>query len=226
MPDVTYGNHAAAPAVPERRRRRRIWPIVVGVLVAALVALIVLWDWDWFRPFVEARASAALGRKVTMSHFGLRLSRHPTAIADNVEVANPEGFSEAPYFAHIGRLAVTADAMAYWHDRQIVLTRIDVEHPDVNAIQHEDGKATWDLPALTSGTTSSSKPTKIGDLVIADGTAHVVDPKVRADFQLRIHTNEPSQGQRRANRGGCRRHLRQAENHRAGDRRRAAVLAR
>ena len=181
----------------EPKRRRRIWPVTLGVFVAAIVVLILVWDWDWFRPLVEARASAALGRKVTMTHFGLRLGWHPVAVADNVTVADPPGFPEAPYFARIKRLAITADARAYLHGRNIVLTRIDVQQPDVNAIAHADGHATWDLPALTSGSAKgngSGPPMQIGDLVITDGRAHVVDPKVRADFALVIHTDEANGG--------------------------------
>jgi uncharacterized protein involved in outer membrane biogenesis len=179
-------------------RRIRAWPIVAGVLTAALAAVLLLWDWDWFRPLVEAQASAALGRRVTMQHFGLRLSWHPTATASNVTVAAPAGFPEAPYFARIDQLAVTADANAYLHGRRIVIERIDVRHPDINALQHADGNATWDFPALTGGSKPSNAPTRpspqIGDLVIADGTARVVVPKLRADFQLKIHTDEPSPG--------------------------------
>ncbi len=179
-------------------RRRRAWPFVLGLIVLAIVVLIAVWNWDWFRPFVEARASAALGRKVTMTHFGLRLGWHPVATADNVVIANPDGFPEAPYFAKIDRLAVTADARAYLHGRHIVLTRIDAQHPDINAIQHTDGHATWDLPALTRPAPASSTPAnqaQIGDLVITGGHAHVVDPKVHADFGLGIHTVEPANGQ-------------------------------
>ena len=181
----------------EQQRRRRRWPIVLAALIAAVVLLVAVWNWDWFRPLVEARASAALGRKVTMTHFGVRLGWHPVVTADGLTVANPDGFPEAPYFAHADRLAVTADARAYLHGRHIVLTRIEATKPDVNALQHADGRATWDFPSLTGGGSSSggsANPVQIGDLVIDRGRAHVVDPKVRADFGLAIHTVAAASG--------------------------------
>lgn len=175
---------AAAP-----RRRRRIWPIPVGLLVAGVVALIVLWDWDWFRPPLETFLSARVGRQVTIGHLALHISRHPRVVLTDVQIANPPGFPEAPYFTRIGRLAITADAMAYIDRRQIVIPRIDLDQPDVNALQHVDGAATWDLPKLASGSsTSSGPPPQIGDLVIRDGRTHVVMPKLKADFMLGIHT--------------------------------------
>ncbi len=169
--------------------RRRIWPIVVGLIVLAIVLLVALWDWDWFRPWVEARASAVLGRRVTMSHLSVRLGWHPVVVADDVTIANPDGFSDTPYFAHIDRLTVTADARAWLHGRHIVLTRIALRHPDVNAIQHEDGRANWTLSLNGPSTT------QIGDVVITDGKAHVVVPRLHADLGLSIHTEEPSAGQ-------------------------------
>ena len=165
---------------------------VLLVLLVALVALALLWDWDWFRPLVEQRASAALGRRVTMTHFDLKLSRHPTVIADGIEIANPDGFPEAPYFAHLDRLEVTADAMAYWNERNVVIDRVAVTKPVVNALQHADGRATWSIPALTDGAAKPdaepSKPVKIDAVAITDGQAHVVVPRVKADFQVAIGT--------------------------------------
>jgi uncharacterized protein involved in outer membrane biogenesis len=182
----------------QSKPRRRVWPFVLGAVAAAIVVLILVWDWDWFRPLVEGQASAALGRRVTMTHFGLRLGWHPVATAQGVTVADPDGFPEAPYFAHIDDLAVTGDVRDYLHGRRIVLTRIAVQHPDVNAIQHADGHATWDFPALTGGpakpASSGGPPVQIGDLVITDGHAHVVDPKLRADFGLGIATRDPADG--------------------------------
>lgn len=167
--------------------RRRLWPFVLGLIALAIVLLVAFWDWDWFRPWVEARASAALGRRVTMTHLGLRLGWHPVAMADGVTIANPPGFPEAPWFAHIDRLAVTADARAWLHGAGIVLTRIDLRHPQVNAIQHPDGRATWDL-SLGGGNT------QIGDVVITDGQAHVLVPRLHADLRLAVHTEEPADG--------------------------------
>lgn len=184
-PSPDYGS-------PPRRRRRHIGLIVLVLFAVAIAVLVLLWDWDWFRPLAERQASAALGRRVTMSHFDVKLSRHPTVIADGLEIANPDGFPEAPYFAHLDRLAVTADAMAYWNGRNVVIDRVAATKPQINALQHTDGKATWDFPALTGANSkpdaSSSKPARIDNVAISDGTAHVVVPRVKADFQVAMAT--------------------------------------
>ena len=178
----------ALNTVSRPRARRRRWPIVLGVFLAAIVLLILLWDWSWFRPLVEAQASVALGRKVTVGHFDLHLSRHPVAVLDDVTIANPDGFSEAaPYLVHADRLAVTADAMAYLHGRRIVLPRIEVDRPDAHAIRLADGRTNY---ALSLGGSSSGPGAEIGKLVINDGHAHVADPKLKADFKVAVATKE------------------------------------
>jgi uncharacterized protein involved in outer membrane biogenesis len=179
----------------QSRPRRRAWPFVVGGLVLTIVLLVALWDWDWFRPLVERQASAALGRAVTIGHFDLRLGWTPTAILDDVTIANPPDFpavpSGAPYLAHIDRLAVTADARAYVHGRRIVLPRIELDHPDVNVARLPDGRANY---ALSLGGGSSGPGATIGQLVIEAGHAHVVDPALKADFQVNVATRHDQGG--------------------------------
>ncbi len=169
--------------------------MVFGAFALALVALVLLWDWNWFKPIVEAQASAALGHKVTIKNLDVKLGLKPTVILDGVEVANPDGFPQDQTFATIDKLTVQADAMAYIRSRQIVIPHIEVQHAVVDAVQHPDGKANWDLNTGAAKTTDS-KPDpnaepKIGDLRITDSHAHVVMPKLKADFNLDVATQEP-----------------------------------
>ena len=108
-------------------------------------------------------------------------------------MANPEGFSDTPYFAHVDRLAVTADAMAYIRGREIVLTRIEVDRPDANVIRLEDGRTNYGLD-FGASSSSDGPGAKIGQLVIREGRAHVVDPKFKADFGVGIATRQGPEG--------------------------------
>ncbi len=161
--------------------RRRRWPFVVGAGLAALVALVALWDWDWFRPMVEARASAALGRAVTVEHVHLRLGRSLVARAEGVRIANPEGFDQGTPFAAAERLTVTLDAMELLRRRAVVLTDILVERPRLDAEQRADGSANYLFPALATG---GGEGMKIGALRVTDGTGHVTLARLRADFDI------------------------------------------
>jgi uncharacterized protein involved in outer membrane biogenesis len=165
--------------------RRFVKPLLlVAIPVAAIVALVVFWNWDWFIPIVEGRASSTLGRRVTIEHLHVQFGRVTTVSADNVRISNPADFPEQGDFARIPRLSLQADVMAYIRSREIVLPEIVLERPQVQALQTADGKNNYTL-AL-----GGESAVKIGHLRISDGQTHIVIPALRADFALRIATRE------------------------------------
>ncbi len=180
-------------AEPGRRRRVRIVPIVLAVIGLAILALILLWNWDWFIPFVDARASAAIGRQVTIRHLHVRLGWNTRITADDVVVANPAGFPPTAPLARIAALTVVANVRDYIDGKGIVLPLIALDHPALNARALPDGKNNFTL-ALAKGGNSSAKPPQIGDLRITDGTGQVYYPKLKADFGLGIATREAGAG--------------------------------
>jgi uncharacterized protein involved in outer membrane biogenesis len=182
-------------AIAPPRSRRRIWPFALGGLFLAIVLLILFWNWDWFIPFVDSRASAALGRRVSIEHLHVRLGRRTTVTADGVRVENPGGFPQQAPLAQIGKLTVVADVMAYIHNRTIVLPQIGVDRADVAATALPDGKNNFTLAA--SGKPAASPPAalpEIGDLIITDSHAHFIDPRFKSDFVADISTPEAANG--------------------------------
>ena len=176
--------------VTEPRKRRRVFPIVLGVVAVCIALVVLLFNWDWFIPIVDSQASAALGRKVTISHLHVHLGRNTTVAADNVVVANPDGFPAEKPLAQINRLTIVASVMDYINHRTIVLPSIGVDHPDINAIGLANGTNNYTIkPAGDSNSAkSTSAPPQIGDLTITEGTARVIDPKLKADFTAAINT--------------------------------------
>ncbi len=177
--------------IPERRRhkRGRLWLIVAGGLLVAIGVLLAVWDWDWVRPLIAHEASAALGRPVTLQHFALRLGAQTVAVADGVQIANPEGFAQNPPLAAAERLTVTFDtqwlccAIALWSFRSVL-----VEQPRIAAIQAEDGRANYLFPALSSA--GNGFGAKLGNLRIIGGQAHVVLARLHADFNVVMVTDD------------------------------------
>ncbi len=174
---------------PERARheRRRRWPFVVGGLVVIGV-LAAVWDWDWFRPLIEREASTALGRPVTLQHFGLRLGRQTVAVAEGVRVANPDGFAQDTPLATAERLTVTIDTLELLLHRAVVVPDVLIEKPRIAATQVEDGRANYLFPALSSG--GNSPDVRLGSLRITDGQAHVLLARPRADLNVAIETRD------------------------------------
>ena len=154
--------------------------------MAAIVALVLLWNWDWFAPMVAARASAEIGRAVSIEHLHVRLGRVTTIAVDGVTVANPPGWTPGPPLAEVQQILVRVDLLRYLFHRQLVVPLVELRDPRFSAVETPTGEANWRL-ALPAG---SGGGAEIGNLVIVSGQAHVLVPKLRADFAVRIATRQ------------------------------------
>src|SRR3954447_6712628 len=87
---------------------------ILGTITIALVLLIAVWNWDWFIPFAERQATAALGRPVSIHHLNVTLARNPVLGVGGPVIGNPAGSPAAlPPLARIERLGVTLDGLAW-----------------------------------------------------------------------------------------------------------------
>src|SRR3954454_2517702 len=160
-----------------RAARRLAW---IGIPVVLIVLLVAFWDWDWFIPVVESRASAAIGRPVTISHLHVRLGRIVRVTADGVAIGNPPGWPNGdPTFVSVKTLTVEADVLGYVEGHGLVLPLIGLDGAHVLAAETEGGTANF---RLSTGGGGGGGSVKIGDLHISDSDAHVVIPKLKADF--------------------------------------------
>ncbi|MDP1627842.1 AsmA family protein [Parvibaculum sp.] len=168
----------------------------LAIFVLAVVAAVIFWDWNWFRPLVEARASAALRRDVRIGHFDLHISRIPLAVLDDVTVENPPDFGEGEPLATVERLSVSLDALAALRGRTVI-PEIRVEKPRGNLRSDGEGRRNWVFEQF-SGEQSGGEggtPPEIGNLVIEDGTVRFADPELQADVTMRIHTETAEDGE-------------------------------
>ena len=172
------------------RPRRRRWPYVLGVIVLAVVIIAVLFRWDWFLPFVESRASKTLGRQVTAQHMHVQLGRVTRITFDDVHIANPDGWPKGGDFATAQHLTVAVNAGTLLRRRQVVIPLVALDHPTVDAEQLADGRDNWSFNLGGGGGS-----TKFGEVRIADGAAHFVDPRLHADLQLAVNTTNDSGSQ-------------------------------
>ena len=189
-----------AKAAPPKKRGHKLG-IGFAILVALIVFLILIWDWNWFRPLIETQASAALNRRVTLQHFDLKLRWHPTVIFDGLAVANPDEFPKGGDMASIRRLAVTVDPWAWFDEnRRAHILAVEIDAPVGDLRPGPSGKANYlfDLPA-SPPPDPDAKPLQVDveSLVIRDGDIHIVEPKVKADFRLKVRTVEAADGEPR-----------------------------
>jgi uncharacterized protein involved in outer membrane biogenesis len=200
MPNVSWrngqGTFMSQGAVARPRRRISVTAQIVAVLLLALVLLIWFWNWDWFIPIVDSSASSAIGRKVTVQHLHVRLGGVTEVTLTGIAIANPDGFTAPDNFATVDRLVVDADVLDFIKHQKIVLPVIEVDHPVAAVRQRDDGSNNYTLNfAKSKPGAKPSAPPEIGELVINDGEASVIMPKLKTNFDLAIQT-KPSTDQK------------------------------
>jgi AsmA family protein len=177
-----------------RSRRWLIWISIPVILIGLLVAV---FDWDWLLPVVESKVSAALGRKVTLTHFNVGLGRTLTITADDVRVENPPGWEKAdPPFVSLHKLTVQVSVMDYIRGGKLVVPLVALDQPKLFLAETAKGDANFRLATQhgsNSGNGSGGASPEIGNLQITDGEARVVAPPLRANFDTKIVTE--GQGQ-------------------------------
>ncbi len=173
--------------------RRHPGLTVLGLIVVAVVAVIVLWDWNWFRPLAEARASALLGRPVTIGNLAVQLGWEPLVAADDIAIGNPPEFPAGSQTAHVDRVAARVELMDLLHGA-LVIPAVVVDHPVGDFHRGPSGTPNWAFK-LAGG--SSRTPPRLGGLVINQGNIHLADPTLRADVQLAVSTEAAPDGEPR-----------------------------
>lgn len=116
--------------------------VVLFVLVIVIVPFFV--NADTFRPTIEQKISAAIGRPVTLGHLSFSLLSG-SLVAENVSIADDPSFSTAPFFQaksmHIG---VSTAALIF--TRQLHISSFTADAPQIQLIQKQDG--TWNYASL------------------------------------------------------------------------------
>lgn len=168
-----------------RMTRPLRWLLGIGL---PILLLALLFRWDWLIPLVEARASAALGRPVTIAHLHVRLRRVPEITLTDLRIANPEGFPADPPFALVPRTVISVEAWPLIRGGQLVVPSIALHQPALELLGKEDGTNNYTFDALTGGSGGGAQIRRVS---IVEGRSHVALEALEADFNLQIATQEP-----------------------------------
>jgi uncharacterized protein involved in outer membrane biogenesis len=175
--------------------RRAIQLMMCGViLLAVVVGAAALAGRIWLRPFIEAQASAILGRPITIGSLSLSLRSVAPLIIDfdngDVVVGNPQAFpAGTPPFARIARMIVSLDVFATMRRGQFVTTFVDFQQPVIVAVETADGEKNYVLP---------SHHPQADVLRVTDGHAQVTLAGLQANLQVAFATQAASAADSRA----------------------------
>lgn len=150
--------------------------VFVALFVAVIVLLPFILNADSYRPTVESQLSAALGREVTMGKLTLSVM-HGSLVAQDLAIADDPAFSSVP-FVQARSLAVGVDILPLLLHREVRVTRLTIDTPSMQLIEHAAGK--WNYSTLgRNPKATDSRPQsplsdlRVGELTIVNGSALV-----------------------------------------------------
>lgn len=178
----------------EKPRRRPWWHWVAGglaVLVLALVAVAVLFDWNWLRNPAQSFLTAATGRQTVINgRLAGEWSLTPRFVVEDFHMANADWAKERELVS-FERAEVVVDLRELLRGRT-VLPEVKLVKPQVALERREDGETNWTLGAKAAKDVAAPEERTetpiIGLLVIEDGRLAYLDKKAEIDIDARIST--------------------------------------
>jgi AsmA protein len=147
--------------------------IVVGVLIVLVLVAPFLIPVNQFRPTIEEKASAALGRKVELGNLSLSLISGSLS-ADNISIGDDPKFSSTPFLT-AKSLNVGVEIMPLIFSKTLNVTGVTIDTPQVTLLHNAAGL--WNFSSLggsaaksKSPSTSSSEELSIKKFNLKDGS--------------------------------------------------------
>ena len=133
----------------------RYLAIVVGILVVVLIAIPFFLSPNQFRPTIEEKLTAALGRPVTVGNMSLSLFTGSLA-ADDLSIADDPAFSKTPFLT-AKSLKVGVEMMPLIFSKALHVTGVTITQPEVSLVKNPEGK--WNYSSLaTSDSKAAARP--------------------------------------------------------------------
>ncbi len=179
-------------ATTPRGRRTRAWHVALLATGVLLAALLLLWDWNWFKGPVERRVSAGTGRPFEIAGpLEVDLGRVVVIRVHGLSLANAR-WSLAPKMAHADMLRLE---VPFWPllQGERTLRRVDVVRPALLLERNRHGVANWRFrrdadPAPRAGGWS------FGEIRVHDGRLDVRDVPLGTDLRLTVDSADPEPG--------------------------------
>jgi AsmA protein len=131
--------------------------IVVLVLIVILFVTPFLIPVNKFRPTIEGKASASLGRKVQLGNLSLSILGGSLGI-DNLSISDDPKFNSGPFLT-AKSVKVGVELMPLIFSQQVNVTEVSIENPQVVMLKDPSGR--WNFSSI-GGTSTPAQPKAAG----------------------------------------------------------------
>jgi AsmA protein len=136
------------------RRMLRVVLVIIAVLAVLVLVAPFLIPVNQFRPTIEEKASAALGRKVDVGNLSLSLFSGSLA-ADNLAIADDPKYSSSPFLT-AKSIKVGVELLPLILHKDLNITRIVIDSPEVTLLRSPAGE--WNYSSF--GASAAKSQTK------------------------------------------------------------------
>lgn len=186
----TVDSPAPSPAARRWRRpgkRGQRWLAILLFLFAALLILIALWDWNWFKGPVERAVQARTGRAFHINgDLDVDLGRTTVIRGDRLTFANA-AWAKTPRMATADRAEI---AIRVWPllRGEVRIPEVRLTRPDL-LLETGPGKDTpgnWDFLGPSTG-----NPPQLQRLLVDDGRLQFIDAAGKTDVLVALNSGKP-----------------------------------
>lgn len=191
--DSTSGTEPGARAAGKHRPvlppalagiSRHPWLTVFALLALAIVALVLLWDWNWFKGPIQRQVEHRTGRAFEIGgDLDVDLGWVPTIRADRVRFGNA-AWSKQVTMATVDRVEFDLDLKPLLH-RVVRIPRLRLVRPDLHLEVGPDGIGNWRFG--TPGTTDL----QFRRLWIDQGKLAFLDAARKTDIKVDVASEQP-----------------------------------
>ncbi|MCU1241013.1 MAG: hypothetical protein JWO71_1739 [Candidatus Acidoferrum typicum] len=135
------------------RRSLRVLLVVIVVLVVLVLVAPFLIPVNQFRPTIEEKASAALGRKVEVGNLSLSLFTGSLA-ADNLSIADDPKFSNSPFLT-AKSIKVGVELVPLILHKDLNITTVVIDSPEVTLLRNPGG--VWNYSSFGASAAKSQE---------------------------------------------------------------------
>ena len=129
---------------------------VVGALIVILIILPFLIPVNQFRPTIEEKASAALGRKVAVGNLSFSILGGSLS-AENLSIAEDPKFGQTQFFT-AKSLRVGVELLPLILSRKLNVTGIGIDSPQLTLLRDADGRWNFSSLGASAGTPPPKQP--------------------------------------------------------------------
>jgi AsmA protein len=126
--------------------------IGIGVLIVLLIVVPFFIPVNQFKPTIEEKASAALGRKVQLGNLSLSLL-HGALTAQDLSVGDDPKFSPSPFLT-AKSISVGVEIMPLIFSKQLNVTDITIDEPQVTLLKNASG--VWNYSTMGASASTSA----------------------------------------------------------------------